>query len=141
MISPSFKGSLPGMPCTTCAFGDMHNVFGKSYMPKKPGIPPWSRMNSSAFLSNSNGIAPGTKRGASMPNVLLTNCALARINSISSALLYLIMLLVSKGLVLSFLQVALHPLVLEALVQYRPIAPLQGYTPLHYCPRGNKVLQ
>ena len=80
----------------------MQRLFGNPYIPKKPGSPPWSRMKVSAILSNSNGMAPGTMYGASSPKVLLTSCALVRINSISSVVLYLIITLKSVDYSQSF---------------------------------------
>ena len=87
IISPSFKGFLLGIPCTTSSLTDTQRVFGKSYIPKKPGSPLLSRMNVSAILSSSNGTAPGSIWLLNSPKVLDTNLELCLINSISSSVL------------------------------------------------------
>src|SRR5690606_37400959 len=92
IISPSFKGSLVGNPCTTWEFGLIQSVFGKSYKPKKPGIAPCSLMYSSANLSNCKVVTPGFTSLANMPKVRETTKALSRINSISSFVFTLIIL-------------------------------------------------
>ena len=102
IISPSSKGLLLGMPCTTCALGLIQSVFGKSYNPKKPGIAPWSLMKVSAKASKVNVLTPGLTSLANMPNVLETIRALSLMSSISSAVFILIIPPVLKMVIEDF---------------------------------------